>query len=429
MVSRTVMLLALTISASGLRVPVVVRRPALASFPLRAAPPSLSEVTPAPSVAHAYTAAGLATAGVWTACAFITLSSHPNAAINAACGLRHNALTIGQALALPLPLAWAVVTSLRSAAEVGWERLRSATYRRLNLALAAASLWMGAATACMPAFAYGVVALHLAPRTPHLSRLAPRTCLSRRTPCTLPTPHSRRPRLTGYDMYPPAFKLAATAAHGLTAALCLGVWGRSVASSPPPLSGHYVPRIVRGFVGSLTHLMPNPTSRKAGDVADDPDTAAGGDGRNEYALCALLLGYFAVQPVVAAFPLATVPAILGKRLSRAASGWTFLAAVVAYVLKDATERGRIGASTFVTLRRGLALGSGAHLALIAAKLAGVDGGGLLLPGRGLWTFYANAMAVPFAFGASIATYALALFATCTPPQSPKAEQPYSGARV
>ena len=52
---------------------------------------------------------------------------------------------------------------------------------------------------------------------------------------------------------------------------------------------------MRGFVGSLTNLMPNPVARLAGDVADDPDTAAGGDGRNEYAMCALLLGYFAVQ--------------------------------------------------------------------------------------------------------------------------------------
>ena len=46
------------------------------------------------------------------------------------------------------------------------------------------------------------------------------------------------------------------------------------------------------------------------------------------------------------------------------------------------------------------------------------------------------MAVPFAFGASIATYALVLFAACTPPTGPSGpkkaaatDQPYSGARL
>jgi len=181
----------------------------------------------------------------------VALSTHPNAAINAACGLRHNVLTIGQALALPLPLAWAVVTSLNSAATVGWERLSSATYRRLNLALAAASVWMAAAVAYMPAF----------------------TGLNR------------------YAMYPLPLKVGATAAHAATAVLCLGVWGRTVKSSPAPLSGHYVPRMVRGFVGSVMNLAPKQGS-------DDPDAEAGGDGRAEYALAALLFGYFAVLPVM-----------------------------------------------------------------------------------------------------------------------------------
>lgn len=219
----------------------------------------------------AYQLVGLATAVVWIACSVVALSTHPNPRINAVCGLRHNSLTIAQALALPLPLLWSVFSALAAAASHGWDRLKSATYRRLNLGAAAASLWLAAAAARAPAFT------------------------------------------TGHDMYPPILKVIAAVVHVITACVCLSAWVRTVDSSPPPVRGHYVPRIVRGLVGSVWRLAPT-------GVSDDPDAAGGRDGRNEWALAALLFGYFTVLPVVSRFPLATVPAMLGTRLSRAVSG-------------------------------------------------------------------------------------------------------------
>eukprot|EP00965_Chrysotila_dentata_P077484 2557954-Pleurochrysis_carterae.AAC.3 len=124
--------------------------------------------------------------------------------------------------------------------------------------------------------------------------------------------------------------------------------------------------------------------------------------------------FFTVLPLVSAFPLATLPSILGKRLSRAAAAWTFLASVVSFTLKDAAQRGRIHASTFVTLRKGLAAASAAHLLLVALKLCGADGGF-----SGLIAFYPAAMSRRKAAAASLVVHALALFAACTPPSKPE----------
>lgn len=64
------------------------------------------------------------------------------------------------------------------------------------------------------------------------------------------------------------------------------------------------------------------------------------------------------------------------------------------------------------LRRGLGIGSALHLLLILLKLIGVDDGGLLLPGRGLWTWYPAMMAVSFATGASCVVHLMTCLACC-----------------
>lgn len=131
--------------------------------------------------------------------------------------------------------------------------------------------------------------------------------------------------------------------------------------------------------------------------------------------------FFAIQPIVAPFPLATIPTILGKRLSRPASAFTLLGSIVAYCLK---EKGPEATSKVfdseknqgeirTVLRNGLAWGTSGHLFLIFLKLIGVDGGGLIFPGRGLWEVYPAMLSVPFAAGVSMAIHALLCFAAWT----------------
>lgn len=112
-----------------------------------------------------------------------------------------------------------------------------------------------------------------------------------------------------------------------------------------------------------------------------------------------------VLPQLAGFPTATIPILLGKRLARTASGFTWLAAVAAYALeKDQGAPRR-------TLKAGLGVGAFLHLGLLVAKVVGVDGGGLLIKGKGLPTLYPSLMqASPAATALMVATLSLLSFA-------------------
>ena len=94
----------------------------------RPAPPSLRRAAPlrggavmratgtAPAyLPAAYTAASLMTTLSWTAMAVTSLNVHPTWVLP----LRHNVLTIAQALAFPLPVAFATFAALSDAGEAG----------------------------------------------------------------------------------------------------------------------------------------------------------------------------------------------------------------------------------------------------------------------------------------------------------------------
>ena len=222
----------------GLRVPPRARVHARVLMEAVAGPSSEQQAEPsesptaavgAPRLAEAYRLAGKATVAAWSATALVGLTTHPKLTLP----LWHNVLAIAQAVAMPLPLCWAVMSSLSSAATVGFRRLGSVTYRRLNLGMSFTSLWLSAAVLFAPAFA------------------------------------------TGYDLFSVPFRVAIALVHASCAAICLGAWSTTVRRGRPQMSRHYAARLVRGLVGSVFALMPK-------GAVDDPDASAGRDGRNEY---------------------------------------------------------------------------------------------------------------------------------------------------
>jgi len=178
----------------------------------------------------------------------------------------------------------------------------------------------------------------------------------------------------GYDLYSPALKAGAGLVHLSMALVCLVQW--------------------------------KTYTRQA--TLDDASKKANLASRL-WGSCSLGLLWFTICPILAPYPLATVPTILGKRLSRPASAFTFLSAALAFCMNQ-SELGSNKTRDVDNVRKSLLLGSGLHLTLIALKLIGVDGGGFLLPGNGLWEVYPAMLAVPFATFSSLVVHALVCFA-------------------
>eukprot|EP00571_Detonula_confervacea_P009677 CAMPEP_0172320956 /NCGR_PEP_ID=MMETSP1058-20130122/41873_1 /TAXON_ID=83371 /ORGANISM="Detonula confervacea, Strain CCMP 353" /LENGTH=233 /DNA_ID=CAMNT_0013036325 /DNA_START=278 /DNA_END=976 /DNA_ORIENTATION=- len=232
---------------------------------------------------------------------------------------------MSQAYAFPLPVMLASFEVLRSAAKKGM--MDSDTARRIGLAVCVASFWLAASVAFAPQFAFG------------------------------------------YDLYGFSHKVAATTVHSATCLLALG--GLLQSTSPVQL--------FRGLIASFWKL---------GLRLSSSDKTSLKKKSTVFATSCIGLLWFTISPIVSPYPLATVPTILGKRLSRPASAFTFLGSIMAYCLKegaDSPNTSNIASSTQNKmekdnnfgriLRRGLAIGSGSHLLLIVLKLIGLDGGG------------------------------------------------------
>jgi hypothetical protein len=269
----------------------------------------------------------------WTTLSTIVLSHHPDPRF-LHCSFKHNFLTMAQALAFPLAVLWGSYKTIVGK-NMYWAEVE--TRKRVNLGLIVSHLYLIAATGLFaPAFA------------------------------------------CGYDLVSTKIKLLTCTLFASTTIVAWRGWTKRTTNLDTNKKNPVV-RLLEGSMDSLWSIPPN----KKGKAS-------------LYATATIGLLWFSLQPLYSEFPLATIPSILGKRLSRAASAFYMLGAVQTYCLKEAADN----KSDLKDLKLSLGAGSLLHLVLIALKLIGVDDGGFLFPGRGLWELYPAMLAVPFATTAS-----------------------------
>ena len=153
--------------------------------------------------------------------------------------------------------------------------------------------------------------------------------------------------------YPPALAALAIGLHVFAGVGATRSWRRAGGTPDTAVSG--VLRGVAPVSGVLRGVAP---------VEDVSSTAA-----VELAFCARAFAVFAAGAILAPFPVATLPSLLGKRMARAFGAWSLLGAAACLSLRDAK-----GAAAR-PLKRGLRAHALAHVALAAARPF-VDGMGL-----------------------------------------------------
>mmetsp|Transcript_14720 Transcript_14720/g.22822 ORF Transcript_14720/g.22822 Transcript_14720/m.22822 type:complete len:420 (+) Transcript_14720:115-1374(+) len=299
---------------------------------------------------YLYAIAGLASSIAWVVVSCIALSYHPDPKFQN-CTMRHNILTMSQAFCFPLSVLCAAFASVRAILSKYPQitniadddhELAMQTCKLVNLGVATSSIWLSGAAMMGPIFCFG------------------------------------------YDLYPLRVKIGAGLSHAATALLALLMFGQARKS----------------LLVSTPGQLNEPVSGEGVHEGID------GGKRTIYRLCAAGYLWFTILPLFASYPLATVPSILGKRLSRPASAFSFIAAVLCYCLSRADFKKHVDSSIFRPIKYSMTVGCALHLGLILAKIAGVDGGGLLFPGRGLWEVYPAMLAVPYSAGCSMMVHLL-----------------------